>query len=119
MLPSPATAVVIPFPAMTRLTMKDRIELLKLSDTARASGYDRLVIRERHPEDDPQLGDFVAIYRCGEPWASWGVARRGPSLHVWRCATGADLGEFRTIEEALGAIVAAPAPEPRLKSRRA
>jgi hypothetical protein len=119
MASSPATAVVIPFPAMTRLTMKDRIEVLQLSDAARAYGYDRLLIRDRHPEDDPQVGDFLAIYRLGEPWASWGVARRGPSLHVWRCATGADFGEFRSIEEALGAIVAAPAPEPRLKSRHA
>ncbi|MBV9755852.1 MAG: hypothetical protein JO047_02245 [Alphaproteobacteria bacterium] len=119
MTSSPATAVVIPFPAMTRLTMKDRIEVLKLSDAARANGYDRLLIRDRHPEDDPQLGDFLAIYRRGEPWASWGVQRRGPALHVWRCATGADLGEFRTVEEALDAIVTAPAPEPRLKSRRA
>lgn len=115
----PAKAVVIPFPAMTRLTMKDRIEVLALTDAARASGYDRLVIRDRHPQDDPQVGDVLAIYRRGEAWATWGVARQGPSLHVWRCATGADFGEFRTIEEALGAIVAVPVPEPRLKSRRA
>lgn len=119
MASSPPTAVVIPFPAMTRLTMKDRIQVLALTDAAREVGYDRLLIRDRHPQDDPQLGDFLAIYRRGEPWATWGVARQGPSLQVWRCATGADFGEFRTIQEALGAIVAAPAPEPRLKSRRA
>jgi hypothetical protein len=41
-------------------------------------------------------------------------------LRVWRCATGADLGDFDTIDQALEAIVAAtPAPDPGLTRRPA
>ncbi len=89
---------------------------LAWAERARGFGYDRVVIRERHPQDDPQIGEHLAIYRAGEAWAAWGVARHGLSLRVWRCATGADLGDFDTIDEALSAIVTAPLmPEPRLR----
>lgn len=117
-------AIVIPFPRpefrQNRLTMRDRMRALTWAETARGLGYQRVVIRERHPEDDPQIGDHVAIYRAGEPWAAWGVARHGASLRVWRCATGADLGDFESIDEALEAIVAAtPASDARLTRRPA
>src|SRR5579864_2490007 len=98
--PAPAEPNVIPFPAVglrqNRLTMRDRIQVLAWVERARGLGYDRIVIRDRHPQDDPHIGDFLAIYRSGEPWAAWGVARHGPFIRVWRCATGADLGEFRS-----------------------
>lgn len=114
---APAEATVIPFPAVglyrNRLNIKDRIEIHAWGTKARAFGYDRVVVRERQPEDDPNIGDFLAIYRAGEKWAAWGVARHGGSIRVWRCATGADLGDFRTIEQALAAILlVSPHPEP-------
>ena len=121
---APAEAIVIPFPTaefrQNRLTIRDRIEVLAWTEGARGFGYDRVVIRERHPQDDPHIGDFLSIYRAGEPWAAWGVARHGASVRVWRSATGADLGEFRSIGEALGAILNAPATvEPRLRRQPA
>jgi hypothetical protein len=117
-------AIIIPFPAaefrQNRLTMRDRMRALAWAETARKLGYHRVVIRERHPEDDPQIGDHLAIYRAGEPWAAWGIARHGASLRVWRCATGADLGDFDTIDEALDAVAAAtPGSEARLTRRPA
>lgn len=122
--PATAEAIVIPFPAaelrQNRLTMRDRMEVLSWTEGARSFGYDRVVIRERHPQDDPHIGDFLAIYRTGEAWAAWGVARQGASLRVWRCSTGADLGDFRTIQEALCAILSASAgAEPRLRKEPA
>ena len=121
---APAEAIVIPFPVaelrQNRLTIRDRIEILAWTEGARGVGYDRVAIRERHPQDDPHIGDFLSIYRTGEPWAAWGVARHGASVRVWRSATGADLGEFRTIGEALGAILNAPvSAEPRLRKQPA
>ena len=65
------------------------MEVLSWTEGARDFGYDRAVIRERHPQDDPHIGDFLSIYRAGEPWAAWGVARHGASVRVWRSATGA------------------------------
>lgn len=119
-----AEAVVIPFPAVglyqNRLNTKDRIEILAWAEEARVYGYDRVVVRERHPQDDPQIGDFLAIYRTDEKWAAWGVARNGASLRVWRCGSGADLGVFDNIEAALAAILAAsPTPEAPLRRRPA
>jgi len=113
MVPSEvATAVIIPFPGPplrgNRLTTRDRIEVLAWEEAARRSGYDRLVIGERHPQDDPQFGDLLTVYRSGEAWAAWGVARHGPTVRVWRCATGADFGDFPSIDAALRAVLAAP-----------
>jgi hypothetical protein len=117
-------ADIIPFPSPAlrgnRLTIRDRIEVLAWVEAARRCGYDRVVIRERHPEDDPHIGDFLSIYRAGECWATWGVARQGRALRVWRCATGADLGDFPNTEAALAAILAAPLfGEPRLRKQQA
>jgi len=56
------------------------------------------------PAEDDDIGDFLMVYRRTEPWASWGVARRGARVLLWRCADGADIGTFETVGEALGAI---------------
>jgi len=105
-------AVVIPFPSPARwgnrLTVRDRIAVLGWTDAARRSGYDRVVISERRPEDDPQFGDVLSLYRAGECWAAWGIARQGDAVRVWHCGSGADLGDFPTVETALAAIEAAP-----------
>lgn len=108
---TPSEPIILRFPAAglydNRLTVRDRIEILAWEEEARRFGYDRVFVRRRDPHDDPQIGDFLAIYRAGQKWATWGVARQGGSLRVWRCATGADLGDFPTIEQALAAILAA------------
>lgn len=120
---APLEAAIIPFPPVglrqNRLTIRDRMRALAWAETVRALGYERVVIRERHPQDEPHIGDYLAIYRAGEPWAAWGVARHGGRLRVWRCATGADLGEFGSIDEALEAIIAATAMPPPLKKQPA
>ena len=48
--------------------------------------------------------DYISIYRAGDSWAVWGLTRQGPSVQLWRCATGADLGQFPTMHEALAAL---------------
>jgi hypothetical protein len=116
-----AGAVIIPFPIRAprshRLTLRDRIAILAWDEAARLAGYDRVVIRERQPQDDPHIGDYLSVYRAGESWAAWGLARQGWTLRVWRCATGADIGDFPSIEAALAAIEAAPT-DPGVAARK-
>ncbi len=102
--------IVIPFrprPQSAGLTSRDRIEVGRWRDGARQFGYDRLVIHEREYFDPPDTDSFLSIYRSGEPWSRWGIARRGPSLMAWCSATGADLGPFASISDAMMALLPA------------
>jgi hypothetical protein len=67
-------------------------------------GCDRMVIHERGPCDPPDLDSFLSIYRQGEAWARWGLARCGSSVLAWCSVTGADIGRFATVGDALGAL---------------
>jgi hypothetical protein len=106
-------AIIIPFPVRgpvgEHLTVEDRIAACDWEATAILFGYDRMIIHERLPSDPPDVANFLSIYRAGEQWATWCLARRGGSLLAWACATGADIGRFRTIGEALTAILLTPA----------
>jgi hypothetical protein len=67
-------------------------------------GCDRMVIHERGPCDPPDLDSFLSIYRRGEAWARWGVARCGSSVLAWCSVSGRDVGRFASVGDALGAL---------------
>lgn len=105
---------VVPFarranPA-ARLSIMDRMDVTSWIEPAFAHGYDRLVVHERAAGDPPDVDSFLSIYRRGEAWARWGVARCGASVLVWCALTGTDYGRFASVSEALGAVLADAAP---------
>jgi hypothetical protein len=109
-----AGAVILRFPTQLRraenwLTLVDRVQALRWQQDEAANRGVRLAIYRRQQDDPPEIGDFVSIYRANEMWAAWGVARRGPSLRLWRSANGADIGEFASMQEALAAVSNTPA----------
>jgi hypothetical protein len=68
-------------------------------------GFDRLVVHERSPDDAPDVESFISLYRRGEQWARWGIARCGSSVLAWCSVTGADMGRFASVADALSALV--------------
>jgi hypothetical protein len=68
-------------------------------------GYDRLIVHERSPDDPPEVESFISLYQRGEPWARWGIARSGSSVLAWCSRTGADVGRFASVAEALAALL--------------
>jgi hypothetical protein len=98
------TATIIQFPvrraADNRLTKQDRIDVAAWRSSAQIVQCG-LSSKDQH---DPELGDYISIYRGTCAWAIWGVARRGNLVSMWRCATGADVGVFATMKEALAVI---------------
>ncbi len=96
-----------------RLSIKDRMDVTSWQEPAFAQGYDRLVIHERAPCDPPEVDSFLSIYRRGEPWSRWGVARCGSSITAWCSVSGMDLGQFGSMGEALGSLLGGAAPPRR------
>lgn len=101
------SAKILPFPVppehACRLTMRDRMAILAWQEMARAQGYGRFVFAGGENRREPE-GEYFSVYRDGDAWAAWCIARAGASIQVWRGATGTDLGEFRRMEDALAAI---------------
>jgi hypothetical protein len=115
-------SVVVAFKARSKvavhLTSIDRMELSDWQEAARAAGYDRMNIHECDGSPDGEYGDFVCLHRRGEAWSRWGFARKGTKINVWCCLTGADIGEFPSVNAAFeavlpGAIVRPYQPQPR------
>ncbi len=107
-LRSEVECIIIPFPfrpPAAGLTARDRIEVGNWREDARLLGYDRLVIHNREPFDPPDSDGFLSIYRTGEPWSRWGLTRRGSAIQAWCSKTGADLGPFASVSDALSAIL--------------
>jgi hypothetical protein len=100
--------VVVPFvPRQSHplsLNVSERIHALRWADGARQHGVRELRIHEPEPGDDPSVGGFVLIYEADDIWAGWGVAVRHSNFEVWRPASGATVGWFGTLREALDAI---------------
>ncbi len=93
-------------PVANRLSMRDRIEALSWADTIQRFGYTRVVLDTTAPERDPELGDFLLVYRRDVPWASWGVGCVEDGFMLWRPATGATVACYPTLRGALDNIVA-------------
>jgi hypothetical protein len=100
---------VIPFrPASNTgacLSLRDRMDVMAWRDPANTLGFDRLVIHERSSCDPPDLDSFLGIYRRGEVWASWNLARCGAGVLAWCSRSGADVGRFASVADALEALL--------------
>jgi hypothetical protein len=88
-----------------RLSLSDRMDATTWLEQARRYGYDRLVVHERNPDDPPDIDSFLSIYRHGEVWARWGIARSGGSVLAWCSVSGADVGRFSSVADALSALL--------------
>ncbi len=93
--------------ASASLTLLDRMEVVRWHEQAQRFGYDRLVIHERLAGDPPEVGSFLSVYRRGEPWSRFGITRLGGRILAWCCVTGADIGRFDSVAEALMALLPA------------
>jgi hypothetical protein len=93
-------------PAANRLSVRDRIEALRWADLARAFGYTRVVLESCAEALDPELGDFLMVYRRDASWAAWGVGCVEDGFMLWRPETGATVGFFATLRAALENILA-------------
>lgn len=110
---SPSTATIIAFPeprqrpaaaaAVRRLTLRDRVAAMRWADAVRPAGVSRAAI---HSGGDPQIGDFILIYLTGALWASWVVGCKEAGYSLWRAGSGADLGCYASLAEALAAVEA-------------
>ncbi len=87
------------------LTSRDRVDIANVRERARLGGFDRLVVHERDEGDASDVGDFLTVYRDGEAWSRWGFARAGHNVRAWCCLTGVDVGDYRTLREAFGAVL--------------
>jgi len=104
---APTTAMIMPFP--TPKPRPNRLTVADLQDAEDwASGLSKLwckLVVYESPAHDEEIGDFISIYKLGQSWASWGVARRGGSIVLWRADCGSDLGIFSRMRDALDAIL--------------
>ena len=112
-------AEIIPFTRRAdrgaRLSLRDRMDVTFWQESARQFGYDRLVIHERAECDPPDVDSFLSIYRRGEAWSRWNVARCGATVLAWCSVSGADMGHFTTVAEALGTLFTGATPPARPK----
>ncbi len=108
-VPGPWGPNVIAFvqraPHAARLSWRDRMDVADWREPAQRAGYDRLVIHERSLLDPPDLESFLSVYRRGASWARWSLARRGEWVMAWCSTTGADIGRFASMSEALHALL--------------
>lgn len=97
-------AFVRPPPNPAGLNVRERIAALRWADAARPYGVRAVRIHDPEPGDDPGIGGFLLIYRDDPHWATWGIAAGGGRYEVWRPASGATVGRFATLTEALAVI---------------
>ena len=102
---SRATRLAAIQPSASRLTPQDRMQINAWQDAARASGYDRMVIHDRDAGDACEVGNFLSVHCSGQAWSRWGFARNRSRIDVWCCLTGADIGAFATMAEALQRVL--------------
>jgi hypothetical protein len=115
-------AEIIPFTRRAdrgaRLSLRDRMDVTYWQESARQFGYDRLVIHERAPTDPEDVDSFLSIYRRGEAWSRWGIARCGATVLAWCSVSGMDVGRYDTVAEALGTLfTGSTAPAERYRAK--
>lgn len=89
-----------------RFSTADRLALADWQNRG-ASGYARVLIEDGRPGTLPDCGAYALVYRHGTSWACWGLTRRfgvAPGIMAWRCSTGATLGLYAMMDEALRAL---------------
>jgi len=107
-----------PEPVGACLTALDRIDITRWQDAARDAGYDRMVIHDRDFGDSSDVGTFLSVYSRGKAWSRWGFARRGARILAWCCLSGADVGEFSSLSQALETVLLGEADTTRLRPDR-
>ena len=122
------SAEILPFivrspTPLNRLTVADRVHAMTWNETIAAPAGARLTIFARQPDDGPEVGDYIGIYRADDRWAVWGATRDGGVITVWHGPSGADIGTFNSMEEALAEVpsasIAPRIPTPVRARRRA
>ena len=76
-------------------------------------GYHRVLIEPGGDSDLPEDGCFALLFAREGSGAAWGVARSSDGVTVWRCGTGADLGRFDSMYQALASL-----PDPVSRARQ-
>jgi hypothetical protein len=108
------TATILSFPRARPvdhgLSVPERIATLRWADAVRRFGVRAVHIHDPEPGDAPGLRGFLLIYRDDALWASWGVAAAGGRYEVWRPASGATVGWFPTLGEALEVVQTVAGP---------
>lgn len=101
-------ATVLPFvrrlPVASGLSVRERITALNWAEAARPFGVRAVHIHDPEPGDDPDVNSFLLIYCDDASWAKWGVAMRGGRYELWRPASGATIGWYPTLADALSMI---------------
>lgn len=85
------------------LTTADRIALATWHGGRRGS-FTRTVLEGGTPGASPDRGGYILVYRDGDGWATFGLARGCAGVLVWRCSNGAVLGTYPTMTVALAAL---------------
>ncbi|ABI61386.1 Hypothetical protein GbCGDNIH3_0488 [Granulibacter bethesdensis] len=97
-------ATIIPFPfrpgVVKRLMARSGFGEAYESDFAARWGFARVTVVDGEADTDP----YIALYREGESWSAWGIAYVDQKYMPWHGATGRDLGEFNTLDDAMSAV---------------
>lgn len=105
-------AIILPFVRppreVNRLSFRDRIDIMEWHASEAAQGYTRLAIDTEHAGHNPELGDYVLVYRPEDQWASWGVGCCDGGYMVWHPQSLSTRGWHASIRAALASL---PAPE--------
>ena len=108
-----ATARIYRFPDRAdrrRFTVRDKLDLDGAGQRIGEAGFRYVTGRDteglRH--------DFIQLVPSGEALPAWTFVRDGPAVRAWRGTSGADLGVFTTLADALNAALAAARPWRRM-----
>jgi len=115
--PTARRSTIVPFRALTRignrLTARDRIAALSWAEQVELHGYARIVIDTAGELSGHEPGDFMLIYPRDAVWARWGIGCGSQGLTLWHAASGATMGTFATMDQALAAVPPCEAKPPR------
>ena len=87
-----------------RFTSRDMMALTQWMQRGEAHGYRRVLIEAGSDAGSPEEGGYVLIYSPERDWASWGVAPCDGGFAIWHCGTGADMGRFPSMLQALDSL---------------
>jgi hypothetical protein len=105
---APHEAQILMFPRepapRNRLTMRDRMEVLRWTEQTARHGFTRIVFDTASECSGHEPGDYLLVYERDALWASWGIGCADGRLTLWNAATGVTIGSYTTMAESLAAI---------------
>jgi hypothetical protein len=93
-----------PAPQRNRLTMRDRMEVLRWVERSDRHGFTRIVFDSATECSGHEPGDYILLYERGALWASWGIGCADSRLTLWNAATGVTIGSYVTMVETLSCV---------------